>query len=84
MDLEGTDMFWTILLIHYYSDNLDANITAKIAYSTEQKCGKAMTPMLDLVKHEYPNAWAQCEPTSTPTLRPKPRPASLAKGVNNG
>jgi hypothetical protein len=39
-------MFWTLLLIHYHADNLNANITTKIAYSTYSKCGQAMTPML--------------------------------------
>jgi hypothetical protein len=39
-----------------------------------------MTPMLKVVQREYPDAWAQCLETSTPTLRPKPRPALLAMG----
>jgi hypothetical protein len=30
-------MFWTVLLIHYHADNLDANVTAKVAYSTYSK-----------------------------------------------
>jgi hypothetical protein len=71
-------MFWTVLLIHYHAETLDANITAKIAYSTfYKKCSQAMQPMLKLVQHEYPKAWAQCEETSTPTLMPKPRPDGL-------
>jgi hypothetical protein len=70
-------MFWTVLLIHYHAETLDANITAKIAYSTFSKCGQAMQPMLKVVQREYPKAWAQCEETSTPTLRPKPRPEGL-------
>jgi hypothetical protein len=74
-------MFWTLLLIHYHADNLNANITTKIAYSTYSKCGQAMTPMLKVVQREYPDAWAQCQETSTPTLRGrKPRPALLAMG----
>jgi hypothetical protein len=73
-------MFWTLLLIHYHVDNLNANITTKIAYSTYQKCGQAMKPMLKIVQHEYPKAWAQCEETSTPTLRPKPRPERMNNG----
>ena len=73
-------MFWTLLLIHYHADNLNSNITTKIAYSTYSKCGQAMTPMLKVVQREYPDAWAQCQETSTPTLRPKPRPALLAMG----
>jgi hypothetical protein len=70
-------MFWTVLLIHYHADNLDANVTAKVAYSTYKKCSQAMQPMLKLVQYEYPKAWAQCEETSTPTLMPKPRPDGL-------
>jgi hypothetical protein len=73
-------MFWTLLLIHYHADNLNANITTKIAYSTYSKCGQAMTPMLKVVQREYPDAWAQCQETLTPTMRPKPRPALLAMG----
>jgi hypothetical protein len=50
-------MFWTLLLIHYHADNLNTNITTKIAYSTYSKCGQAMTPILKVVQREYPDAW---------------------------
>ena len=70
-------MFWTVLIIHYSIESLGITTLTNIAYSTEKKCSSAMTPMLKVVQREYPNAWAQCNPTSTPTLRPKPRPAEI-------
>jgi hypothetical protein len=72
-------MFWTVLIIHYSMETLGITTLTHIAYSTEKKCSQAMKPMLKVVQHEYPDAWAQCEPTSTPTMRPKPRPAGLMK-----
>jgi hypothetical protein len=72
-------MFWTVLIIHYSMETLGITTLTHIAYSTEEKCSQAMKPMLKVVQHEYPDAWAQCEPTSTPTMRPKPRPAELMK-----
>ena len=72
-------MFWTVLVIHYSMEALGVTTLTHVAYSTERKCGTAMAPMLKIVQREYPDAWAQCNPTSTPTLRPKPRPAWLEK-----
>jgi hypothetical protein len=60
-------------------ETLGITTLTHIAYSTEKKCSQAMKPMLKVVRREYPDAWAQCEPTSTPTMRPKPRPAGLMK-----
>lgn len=74
-------MFWTVLIIHYHIEALKTNTLTHIVYSTEKKCSAAMGQMIKLVKKEYPDAWAQCEPTSSPTLRPKPRPAWLEKGT---
>jgi hypothetical protein len=72
-------MFWTVLIIHYSMETLGITTLTHIAYSTEKKCSAAMKPMLKVVRREYPDAWAQCEPTTTPTMRPKPRPAELMK-----
>ena len=72
-------MFWTVLVIHYSMEALGVTTLPHVAYSTERKCSAAMAPMLKIVQREYPVAWAQCEPTSTPTLWPKPRPAWLEK-----
>jgi hypothetical protein len=72
-------MFWTVLIIHYSIKTLGITTLTHIAYSTEKKCSQAMKPMLKVVRREYPDAWAQCEPTTTPTMRPKPRPAELMK-----
>jgi len=77
-------MFWTVLIIHYSMESLGITTLTHIAYSTEKKCSSAMFPMLKVVQREYPNAWAQCQETSTPTIRPKPRPTWIERNNNNG
>ncbi len=72
-------MFWTVLVIHYSMEALGLTTLTHIAYSTERKCSAAIAPILKIIQNEYPDAWAQCEPTSTPTLRPKPRPKGFER-----
>ena len=71
-------MFWTVLIINYSLQSLNITTLTHIAYSTERKCSDAMTPMLKIVQREYPDAWAQCSPTTTPTMKPKQRPKELS------
>jgi hypothetical protein len=77
-------MFWTVLIIHYSMETLGITTLTHIAYSTERKCSAAMTPMLKVVRREYPDAWAQCEPTTTPTMRPKAKTSGVMTMIKYG
>jgi hypothetical protein len=55
-------MKWAILVI-YYSTNVSGigDLQTHVAFPSYKQCGQAMMPILDVVRHTYPDAWAHCK-----------------------